>query len=929
MSYYYYRLLLAVSSIFIGGTSLFAQIGCPNADFSQGNFGFWSGFTGTYSNPGQTPGIVAGQHTIINAPGIDPNTCGGLNVLPPGATTSCRLGNSNTGAQGERLRYQLSVTTDNALFVYKYAVVLENPSGHLPSEQPEFSVRILDQNGNQIGGSCGMYTVYGGQPGQNFQDCGGVTWLPWTLVGMDLTPFMGQTIFVEFSTKDCSLAGHFGYAYVAAECMPLLLDVSYCEGSNAVTITAPPGFQNYQWSPGGETTQSITASNPVVGSTYSCTLTTFSNQGNCTVTLSVQVFPTVVHAGFTFSPACTNVPIQFTDTSTVSNSMIDGWEWDFGDGQTSVTQHPSHTYTSSGSYNVRLITHSEEGCTDTISQTLEIYPLPDVQFAFMDECIDNVVNFDNQSSDPLPMTCSWNFGDGSPLNPGSDVTHTYTTSGTFPVILTVENTNGCVDSLQQTITVFPLPLIDAGPDVQVCPSTTVTVNGSGGTSYAWNNGVTDGMAFTPAGSGQYIVVGTDANGCQNSDSLDLTLFIPPVVNAGPDIEVCTGTAVTFQGAGAVSYSWSGGIIDGQPFVPAVGSYTFTVTGTDANGCQDTNDAILVVHPDPVVDAGPDQLICQGVSTAVSGSGAVSYSWDNGISNEQTFTPSNSAIYTVIGTSAAGCQGTDQVIVSLEPRPLVTFNAPVRNGCVPLDVNLTNTSSGTPGLSCYWEFGDGDYDSDCGSVYHQYQQPGCYDVQLTLTTALGCVWDTLFADYICVYPNPVAGFTPVPGTITELEPTTMMTNTSIGAITYNWNFGDGFSETEEEPEHTYSTDPIANYTIQLTAITEYGCVDTVSHLVIMNPVLIYYVPNTFTPDDDEYNQIFQPVFTSGFDPFDFNMLIFNRWGEVVFETNNHAIGWDGTYNGRVVQEGSYTWKIEFKTSATDERMIIHGLVNVLR
>lgn len=929
MAYYYKQLLTTAILVLFGGAA-FAQSGCPNADFSQGNFNFWTGYTGYYSNPGQTPGIVPGRQTIITTQGVDPYSCGGLNMIPPGATTSCRLGNSNTGAEAERLRYQMTVGTDNALFVYKYAVVLENPDDHLPTEQPEFDVRILDQAGNQIGGSCGIYTVYAGQPGQNFQVCGGVTWLPWTVVGMDLSPFMGQTVMVEFTTKDCSLSGHFGYAYVSAQCLPLLLDVAYCEGSSNVTITAPQGFQSYSWNPGGATTQSIALNNPTIGSTYTCTLTTFSNQGNCTVALSAIVVPTSVHSGFTFTQACTNVPIQFTDTSTVANGTISGWDWDFGDGQTSASQNPTHTYTTSGNFDVRLITSSAEGCTDTMVQTLSIYPLPNVQFTLNNACVNSAVQFTNQSTDPLAMTYDWNFGDGSAHVATQDASHAYTPDGSYTVTLVVENGNGCVDSLQQPVTIYPLPVIGAGPDVQVCPNTSVTLNGSGGVSYTWDNGGVDGVAFVPTATNTYTVTGTDANGCQNTDNMVLTFFAPPVVNAGPDVEVCTGTSVTFSGSGAVSYTWTGGVTDGQSFVPAVGSYTFTVTGTDANGCQDTDDANLVVDPDPIVSAGPDQLICLGSYTIVTGSGAATYQWDNGVVNNQPFSPAATTTYTVTGTSAAGCQGTDQVVVAIEPPTNVAFSAPVIAGCQPLDVNLTNTSTGTPGASCYWEFGDGMTATGCGTVSHQYPDPGCYDVQLTVTTALGCIWTHTVANYICVYPNPVASFVPVPGTLTELEPTSTMSNSSTGAVSYSWNFGDGSSTSNEEnPDHTFPTVPVTNYLIHLTAISDHGCIDTTAHLVIEHEVLIYYVPNTFTPDDDEFNQSFQPVFTSGFDPYDFDMLIFNRWGEVIFETRDAAIGWDGTYSGEVVKEGTYTWKIEFKTTATDERKIAIGSVNVLR
>ena len=108
-----------------------------------------------------------------------------------------------------------------------------------------------------------------------------------------------------------------------------------------------------------------------------------------------------------------------------------------------------------------------------------------------------------------------------------------------------------------------------------------------------------------------------------------------------------------------------------------------------------------------------------------------------------------------------------------------------------------------------------------------------------------------------------------------------------------------------------------------------CSDTTWLAIDVDEELIFYVPNTFTPDDDNFNQLFAPVFTSGFDPYDFNLLIFNRWGEVIWESHNAEAGWDGTYGGMPVQDGTYTWKIEFKTSANDERMIKTGHVNVIR
>ena len=230
------------------------QQGCPNANLSMNNFTGWTGYTGTFSNPGATLGIVNGRHTIISTQGMDPNTCGGLPMIPSGHTRSIRLGTAAGGMNGEKISYQITVSQANSLFIYKYAVVLEDP-GHAPNQQPNFEMRLKNASGQQINGNCGIYTVYAGQPGQNFQQCNGKTWLPWKTVGVNLSSLIGQTVTIDFTTRDCSLGQHFGYAYLVAECMPLYINMNYCQGSSQIQLTAPNGFQSYNWSPGGATTQ--------------------------------------------------------------------------------------------------------------------------------------------------------------------------------------------------------------------------------------------------------------------------------------------------------------------------------------------------------------------------------------------------------------------------------------------------------------------------------------------------------------------------------------------------------------------------------------------------------------------------------------------------------------------------------------------------
>jgi len=246
--------------------------GCDNADFSSNSFVNWVGRTGSccgISTP--TAGIVNGRHTIMSGTSTDPVACDQISVVAPGYTTSARLGNSNVGAEAERLSYTYLVTAQNALFTYSYAVVFEDP-GHSISEQPRFEIRVLNAGGQLVSPQCGFYQVTAAANISGFRDCGGVRYRAWTPVGIDLSAYVGQNITIEFSTGDCALGGHFGYAYIVGECNPLEIQVDYCpSNSDQAILTAPKGF-DYLWST-GQTTQQITLNNPPNGAGYSCTLT--------------------------------------------------------------------------------------------------------------------------------------------------------------------------------------------------------------------------------------------------------------------------------------------------------------------------------------------------------------------------------------------------------------------------------------------------------------------------------------------------------------------------------------------------------------------------------------------------------------------------------------------------------------------------------
>ncbi|NVK65823.1 MAG: T9SS type A sorting domain-containing protein [Flavobacteriales bacterium] len=276
--------------------------------------------------------------------------------------------------------------------------------------------------------------------------------------------------------------------------------------------------------------------------------------------------------------------------------------------------------------------------------------------------------------------------------------------GTQTYSVDVSDVNGCTNTDQVDVIVNPLPTIDAGTNQTVCDGDQVTLSGSGGTIYVWDNGVSDNTVFTPPiGTTTYEVTGTDANGCLNTDQVDIVVNVLPAIEAGLDQTICDGDQITLSGSGGTSYAWDNGISDNIAFTPAIGITTYEVTGTDANGCSNTDQVDIVVNALPTIDAGVDQTICEGDQVTLSGSGGTGYAWNNGISDNIAFTPAiGTTTYEVMGTDANGCSNTDQVDVTVNVLP--TISAGIDQTVCDGDQVIL---SGTGGTSYAWDNGISD------------------------------------------------------------------------------------------------------------------------------------------------------------------------------------------------------------------------------
>lgn len=260
---------------------------------------------------------------------------------------------------------------------------------------------------------------------------------------------------------------------------------------------------------------------------------------------------------------------------------------------------------------------------------------------------------------------------------------------------------------------------------------------------------------------------------------------------------------------------------------------------------------------------------------------------------------------------------------LHPNPVAGFTN--SEACLGLPSSFTDNSTVSTGTISQWswDFGDGG-SSTQQNPSNVYASQNSYSVSLTVTSDVGCI--DSYTAISNVIASPIASFIYSPSEPTIYSPTVNFFNTST-AGSVAWDFGDGQTSSEAQPIHTYPSSQ-GIYTVTLI-IGSGTCSDTASATLIVQDNLIYYVPNTFTPDGDKFNPTFKPVFTSGIDPYAYSLMIFDRWGELIFESRNPQIGWDGTYNNVRVQEGVYTWKIKFKLLDGDDRREIYGTVLSIR
>ncbi|HLP13339.1 MAG TPA: PKD domain-containing protein [Flavobacteriales bacterium] len=709
-----------------------------------------------------------------------------------------------------------------------------------------------------------------------------------------------------------------------------------CFGSatGAVTTTVASGgpIVSYAWS-NGATTSALTG---LTAGTYALTAT---NAGGCVTNTVVTITQpaSAVALNVVKSDITCNGMGNGSATATPSGGTAPyNLNWSTGAATNTVTALAAGTYT--------CTVTDANGCSATSSVTInEPAAITVTSTTINDVTCTGLSNGScvlGLTGGSGALSVSWST---TPVQTGTSVSGL--SMGTYTY--TVTDANGCAISNNINI-LEPAPLNLAvnstNPTCYGLNDGTLQVNATGGTvPYIITvnaAGVANGSTLTALDNGSYTVIITDGHGCSTSQVVTLTEPSPVSIIVSPNLVICPGDNVTIYayasgGSGTYAYNWSTGLGNNVTHVVSPASTTtYTVTVDDNNGCSSNMGTTVVTVNDInniTLNVTGNHDICVGESVSLSanvsgGIDAYSFSWNGGAQigpGPHTFSPVSNTTYTVTTTDVCGNSASVPVPVVVNPLPIVTLPNIVTNGCGSVSIEFANGSPANPGDIYEWNIGG--IASSEPEPSHNFSETGVYNYELTVTDANGCKSTANATATIQIFPQADAIIDAVSHTAGEFSPVIQFINASLFADTYNWSFGDGSVSTATQPHHTYSGE--GTYTVTLIANNQYGCADTAQMEVNIHPEHTLYVPNAFTPNGNGNNEIF---FAQGTHISEYEMMIFDRWGELIFTSKSLDAGWDGTVKGEMAKEDVYVYKIRYKTEENSTQVLSkEGHVTLLK
>lgn len=749
-------------------------------------------------------------------------------------------------------------------------------------------------------------------------------------------------------------------------------------GSASMNVSGGTSPYSFSWNTSPvQTTQ--TASGLPAG-VYLCTVTDADScQDTLTVIITVKPKPV---ADFSSSKVCHGAATVFSDSSTTASGTISSWSWNYGDNTIpGFLPNLSHLYTNAGNYSATLIVTNNFGCADTVTKQVNVYFNPVANYTVQDVCLGDSVLFNDSSfvdTSASITTYLWVLGDGTPTVGLQSPSHLYTNAGLYSVTLLVTTNQSCSDAVNKSVNVFdpPVAAFTVG-DVCLLDSAVFinsSLNPSVGTiaSVLWSFGdgsLLNNTALNPhhlynaAGNYPVSLITRSSNlGCADTLTDSIVVFPMPVA-AFSTQDVCQGQAIDFIDSSSVSngnivtgWGWNfgdGGVStlqNASHVYDAFGQYTVTLIVTSNNGCKDTISHAPVVHPlpSPVFSTSNicwgDYAVFNDLSTIplnISNDNLLSWAWDFGDTTPLVNNQNTTHLYNSVGSysvelkvvSDYGCVDSVSETVVVNPNPDVIFTAVDTIGCEPLCVNFADASSITSGMNAAWKWnlGNGDTISNSTAFNYCYTNDSTFvlnrfSVTLTVTSDSGCVSSATKTNHITVYPESFASFNTSPTSATITDPVISISNSSTGAISWDWSFGDtDTSSLHTPPNHTYAD--TGSYLIRLITNTQYNCADTSYQTIVVEPDFMLYIPSAFTPNEDGVNDTFIP---KGMFFTEFEMLIFDRWGNLVYRTDTINKPWNGKVNNgdEYAQKDVYVYVIK-ATDLKREEHTYRGTVTLIR
>jgi len=660
-----------------------------------------------------------------------------------------------------------------------------------------------------------------------------------------------------------------------------------------------------------------------------------ANGCSATATTSVVIHPLPVFKVNANRP-CVGQNLELTTDFVGANS----YSWSNINGFLKSDQNPivpNALLKDTGRYTLKVT--DANVCSDTHSVLVTIYALPEFIPSYVIPCENTPLIIEaNYTSTALVLSYVWS-SPPSVVDVIPGVANPTITSKSIPSVhageygLTITDVNNCSATKKLSVSIHALPNVKANDDFSICIGESALLKGNGAQSYAWDNGIQDNISFKPNASGEYHLKGVDANSCVNFDTVIVTVNPLPSISF-PELCESYKTLLSSNHTPATSNAW----ISSNTMVVSVDSNTgeakgvtagkSTISFTDNLGCSTSKE--LIVNATPTITTFP-LAVCEKSSLVLNANQlpATINPWK---STANTFSL-NALTGQVVGLKAGvdsvsftnnkGCKTTQ--LFTVYGLPIANFNS-LQEICIDDTLKLVNTTS--PYCDSYtWDFGDG---TNSNESMHKFGKSGTFSISLSVMDSHGCRDSIRKVNYVEVVNKPFVNFVFSPDSIDILNPEVRFTTNSDGKY-FKWNFGDGKPvSTSKDAIHFFPEDEGKYYTVSLTASnTKEGCSSTYTQVIVSKEPIIYYIPNTFTPNGDELNNTFKPIFSSGLDPYNYALYIYDRWGELIFETHNVLIGWDGTYTNQIVGSNTFVWKLNFKEKQTGVEHTKIGHVNVVR